>query len=872
MKSRKLSLVAILALVGCLTACGGSKAYEAPSDAKYVAGLNVKNTYHAYLSMAVDTLNYIYTASESNWNHIFNFVDPLLTTDEFGTEILDLATSASHNDDYTEFTFEIKQDVPWVTYKGKQWKAKNGELQYVSAQDWVTTAHEILTYGNRSSTYYLLTMFVEGAAEYYAYTYISYRIATGNNYEEATDTATLGGVPFQGITTSDEVLVDAINFCVEYLIEGRPGEATMANIDQVKSGDIVGVKATPATTGNGGGTLTYTIRESADYFPSILVYAPGLPTNAAFIESLGGADNETFGTDKDTILYCGPYLLKKSDTNGCTYEANPLYKGADVDKVHLDKVVYTVIPSSTGDDYYRVQFEQGNCDSATLRSQDSAGWETYIEGPDGTGTIEDPYDPSVYSYYRESIGTLIDACVNMDRVDQDCMETYVSYLTEDDIVNTSQALSLVEVRQAILDSLDVDTFMMSRSSIPELREQYAKHAYTPSGLASANGKDYSEFYNEAVRSHLLANSDIEESVTQEEVDAQLANGTWGDTSFANEKIALNHTPEYVATSAEAAKKAIAAYNAELDKDSGDGGLIKGTDVLNPSWADEEENTIYRSEITTPVKVEYASMYFDETTQAYDAATILEMNMTLNGLTEEAAKAYDPATGSFGNGVSATDPWIWICQMDTGISDTNDWYNNVCYSCCYDCGVLWGWGADYADPKTYLNTYAAGGDWADIYFWLGEDVTSFKSNNNGDGLEYLNNVDTSTVSGYTYVPANPTGTMAKYTQLYIDANTEITDKTKRFELYAEAEYNLVNEVAIMKPIYNDGNGWSITLNKTVSYEMPQASYGATDDRLVGLWVLDEIPTNAQRHEWLEQFYAERDAAKAAYPDGYNIYGK
>ncbi len=883
MKSRKLSLVAILALVGCLTACGGRETYTAPKSAKYVAGLTVKNSYHAYLSMAVDTLNYIYTASESNWNHIFNFVDPLLTTDEFGTEILDLAESADHNDDYTEFTFEIKQNVPWVTYEGKQWQAKNGEKQYVSAEDWVTTAREVLDYQNSSSTYYLFTMFVEGAAEYYAYTYISFLTVPGNStrYEEATDTLRLGGSTyFEGITTSDQVLVDAINFAVENVIEGRPGTATLANLDQIKSGDILGVKATPASKGNGGGTLTYTLNESADYFPSILVYAPGLPTNAEFIDSLGGANYQTFGTDKDTILYCGPYLLTESDTTGCTYEANPHYKGADADKVHLDKVVYTVIPSNTGDDYYRVQFENGLCDSATLRSQDTAGWTKYVTGPDGTGTIEDPYDPSVYSYYRESIGTLIDACVNLNRVDMDTMDTYVDYLTEDDVINTSQATSLVEVRQAILDSLDVDTFMMSRSSIPELREQYAKHAYTPSGLASADGKDYSEFYNEEVRDQLIASGDITSSVSQDEVDAQLANGTWGDTDFANEKIALNHTDEYIAESADAAQAAIKAYNAELAKIDG---LISTSDVLNPSWAGLEEvknedgnvvetvdTPIYRSEITLPVKVEYASMYFDETTQLYDAATVLEMNMTLNGLTEEQAKAYDPEEEKF-KGLDATpdDPWIWICQMNTGINDTNDWYNNVCYTGCYDCGVIWGWGADYADPKTYLNTYAVGGDWADIYFWLGEDTVSYTVGANG-GLEYLNSVTAADVPGYDYVPDNPHGTMAKYTQLYIDANTNITDKTTRFDLYAEAEYNLVNEVAIMKPIYNDGNGWSISLNQTVSYEMPQAAYGATDDRLVGLWVLDEIPTNEQRHEWLEQYYAERDAAKAAFPDGYNIY--
>ena len=75
-----------------------------------------------------------------------------------------LAESWEHNEDYTQWTFHIREGVKWVDKDGN-------EVADVTAQDWVDAAHYILDAANDSSSEYNFEVAqVTNAAAYYAYT------------------------------------------------------------------------------------------------------------------------------------------------------------------------------------------------------------------------------------------------------------------------------------------------------------------------------------------------------------------------------------------------------------------------------------------------------------------------------------------------------------------------------------------------------------------------------------------------------------------------------------------------------------------------------------------------------------------------------
>ena len=82
--------------------------------------------------------------------------------------------------------------------------------------------------------------------------------------------------------------------------------------------------------------------------------------------------------------------------------------------------------------------------------------------------------------------------------------------------------------------------------------------------------------------------------------------------------------------------------------------------------------------------------------------------------------------------------------------------------------------------------------------------------------------------------------------------------------------LLNELQIYVPQINYGQGWSVTLSRAAGYETPTAAYGLSNDRLTGMYVLDQVLTRAERNDIRnnqaqakEQYLAElREQGKGA----------
>ena len=74
--------------------------------------------YRELYSSEVDTLNYLYTTTANNLTIPANVVDTLIEYDRYGVLQPSLAESWEHNEDYTEWTFHIREGVKWVDSQG----------------------------------------------------------------------------------------------------------------------------------------------------------------------------------------------------------------------------------------------------------------------------------------------------------------------------------------------------------------------------------------------------------------------------------------------------------------------------------------------------------------------------------------------------------------------------------------------------------------------------------------------------------------------------------------------------------------------------------------------------------------------------------
>ena len=172
-------------------------------------------------------------------------------------------------------------------------------------------------------------------------------------------------------------------------------------------------------------------------------------------------------------------------------------------------------------------------------------------------------------------------------------------------------------------------------------------------------------------------------------------------------------------------------------------------------------------------------------------------------------------------------------------------------------VLWGWGADYGDPLTYMNTYIYGGDWSSVFAYVG-----FKAGSDKVAMNIRHNPVTNALEAVEL--------LEEYSALVEQGKGETLNLTNRYSKFAEAEVKLIEELAIYKPQVNYGQGWSLSISNSAGYEMPTSNYGLSNDRMTGMYVLEETLNSAER-KVLRQ---EQEAAKQAWVEShpaYNIYG-
>jgi len=173
----------------------------------------------------------------------------------------------------------------------------------------------------------------------------------------------------------------------------------------------------------------------------------------------------------------------------------------------------------------------------------------------------------------------------------------------------------------------------------------------------------------------------------------------------------------------------------------------------------------------------------------------------------------------------------IIEMDSDNYDASTYYAETGSQSNYDIGNTTGWGPDYGDPYTFLQTLEP---------VVGALLTPI-------GLDPVD-------EGSDKAAAAAVG-LYDYAKKVEAANNEYKDVSKRFKLFAEAEAQLLDD-AIILPYMSFGGAFSIS--RVVPYTAPRSAYGADEYKFKGVIIGDKVVSLAEREKAKATWEKERAA--------------
>lgn len=434
---------------------------------------------------------------------------------------------------------------------------------------------------------------------------------------------------------------------LEYLVQD-----VIVGVNDYIDGDYdfskVGVKALDEYT------LEYTLEKDTYYFPSMLCYSLFCPMSRAYYESQGGkfgaeydpsAESYKYGKSESTIAYCGPYLIT-SHTDKNSYVFKANEKFWNADAVNVKTVTWSY---DDGVDVMRAynDFIAGKLDSCGLNT-------AVLQKCRDDGNFDG------YAFVGATDATSMVGWFNLNRClwynfndDSRC----VSVQDEDAKARTHAALLNQNFRMAIATGVD-------------------RGAYN----AQAMGDELK--YNSLINSYVLGTLvSLPEDITYD------INGT--PTTFT----AGTNYGALVQAQIDADGFPMKVYDPEQQEGAGDSRGYDGwynptasKDFLDKAVAELAEQGLEIS-AENPIQIDMPQASFYEPYKNRAQAFKKSLEETTGGLI--VVNLYDTAD--------------WQEIYDVGYSGESVADMN------YDFYDFSGWGPDYGDPATYLNTlYPAGG--------------------------------------------------------------------------------------------------------------------------------------------------------------------
>lgn len=263
------------------------------SNAKYYETINMDTSENAITDLVtwetqareVESFNVLYSQQATDFYVSTNLFDGLLTNDNHGKLVANLATEWEHSDDGVTWTFHLRDDACWVDQAG-EYKADLTAQDFITGLEWVLNA-----YKNQAANTSMPLEMIAGAQEYYDYT------------NEMTEEEAIALAP-----------------------------------DNEKFLELVGIECPDDYT------VVYTCTSGNTYFDTVATYACLYPASAAHIEELGV---ESFrGETPETMWYSGPYIITSYvNGNEKIFEPNHYWWGND-ESTRFNSVTVKMVDSS----------------------------------------------------------------------------------------------------------------------------------------------------------------------------------------------------------------------------------------------------------------------------------------------------------------------------------------------------------------------------------------------------------------------------------------------------------------------------------------------------------------------------------------------
>jgi ABC-type oligopeptide transport system substrate-binding subunit len=432
---------------------------------------------------------------------------------------------------------------------------------------------------------------------------------------------------------------------LEYLIEG-----IIVNASEYISGEVTDFSEVGVTAVDDY-TLQYTLEAPCSYFTTMLGYNLFAPMSRTYYVSMGGkfgyeydpsASDYLYGLDSDSIAYCGPYLV----TN------------------HTDK---SVIVFSANESYWNAdninvktikwQYNDGTDPTKTYemaKSGDIAGvslTDSTLESAKSEGLFD------IYAYASATDATTFSTFLNFNRTafaNANDATTVISPQTVDDAARTKAAMQNVHFRRAVCFAIDRGAYA-AQSKGEDLKYNGLRNSYTPGVFVS-----------------------LPEEVT---VDI---NGT--ATTFAEG----TYYGEIMQAQIDADDVAIKVWDPDGDDGIGSSDGYDGWYNADNAVAELEEAIAELSEQGVEISAENP-IYLDLPTASFSEI----YNNQAQALKQSVENALGGAVI-----VNLTECADWDQWYYAG------YYTDYGYEANYDLYDLSGWGPDYGDPSTYLDTMAS----------------------------------------------------------------------------------------------------------------------------------------------------------------------
>ncbi|MDY4788142.1 MAG: ABC transporter substrate-binding protein [Bacilli bacterium] len=693
-----------LAFAMLLASCGPKQKVNYFEDPD--TGLTAKDVFNTTYGTDPTTFAAYATNHQPNAMHITNFIDGLVENDNYGVLKPALAKSipegvVNKETGESTYTFELKDGLEWM-----KWDESGKNLVKaadVKGQDFVTAAKLALNPKLDGGSSYLYFMFIKGSQEYY-----QMQVQPPLKNPDGSIIKDENGKP---------------------VLDPSWVAPTQKELDEFFDKNV-GLKAD-------GNKIIYTLPKDMKYFPTVLTYSCFYPVPTELYNSITSKYGTVDGQrSKNNLWYNGAFALSSLENNNhIDYVKNPTYWDKDV--VTLNKVHMIKTPQEADMSWGRQKFEAGTIDGFRVNEIDVKGWEKYVTGKDGSGSIENPVHELANSRQGTPESTTFYLGFNFNRE-----LTENTNLSISEIRNFEKAIANTNFRKAILHAVDKGVYNSRRT--PSNPNQWTTNTYTIKTLAvDDHGKDYVEY--------LFDEYAAQEGISVEEAKATLDSGMNG------------------------------LYDATLAQEY----LAKAKQELGSS-------------VTYPIQFEIVEQQNEQFTVYY------------NRFAESLQKSLDP-TGQI---VKVSTKQLTDIQMD-----------NAFYHHDYSVSAYFGWSPDYGDPLSYLNTLVVGGDLTPNF-------------------------------GFSSKPEQEQALLGEFTKM-VEAADKETDKQKRLELYAKAEYYLLFDQALIIPMTQRYQGLEVNVTKVKPYTGQIAPYGMGRDKLKSAVVYKDVLTKENYKMIVDKYNAGKN---------------